>query len=352
MSFRLISDKISLPFMNQVFTEAAIARLSEFLEKNNQKSDIEILTPDASTREYFRINWQNQTAIACVYGEAFVAAEHSYLDVTALFLANDLPVAEVYEFDENLGIVIQEDFGNTILREFLHQSDNQTRDNLLNRAISLIAKIQLATVSSYERNSIASRLKFDEEKLGWELNFFKTHYFDTLRKIELSPDEDYSLNNEFNELSQWLTNHARVLCHRDFHAANLMLDKENRLRIIDHQDARIGTTSYDLVSLLLDRVYEMPEPGWLDAKKLFFLSEREKLGLEKIAPEDFDYEFQVQTVQRCLKAIGTFSYQSINRGKTHFIAYIEPMFRIVQTAAEKINQFPHLQNIISKILKD
>ena len=45
----------------------------------------------------------------------------------------------------------------------------------------------------------------------------------------------------------------RVLCHRDFHAANLMVDSKNHLRVIDHQDARMGPASYDLVSFLLDR---------------------------------------------------------------------------------------------------
>lgn len=334
--------------MNVIFVENAIARLQNFLEKNNQNTEFEVLTPDASTREYYRVTWKNQSAIACVYGEAFKAAEHSYLDVTALFLAGDLPVAEIYEFDETLGIVVQEDFGDTILRDFLQQSDNQTRDELLNRASSLIARIQSITPNAFERNSIASRLKFDEGKLGWELNFFKTHYFETFRKIKLSEEADQDLTDEFTELSKELEARARVLCHRDFHAANLMLDRNNQLRIIDHQDARIGAASYDLVSLLLDRVLEMPESNWLDEKKAFFLAEREKLGLEKIDRQDFDGEFQLQTVQRCLKAIGTFSFQSVMRGKTYFIPYIEPMFLIVRQAAEKLNRFPHLRHIITK----
>ena len=338
--------------MNEVYTEAAIARLHKFLEHHQQNKEIEVLTPDASTREYFRISWNKRAAIACVYGEMFKAAEHSYLDVTALFLANDLPVAEIYEFDENLGIVIQEDFGNSILREFLNQTDEQTRDELLNRAISLIAKIQAATSSAFERNSIASRLKFDEEKLMWELNFFKTHYFETFRKSKLTPDDELALTAEFNELARTLSQRACVLCHRDFHAANLMLDYDNRLRIIDHQDARIGTKSYDLVSLLLDRVSEMPDANWLDEKKLFFLAEREKFGLETTSAEDFDAEFQLQTIQRCLKAIGTFSFQSVNRGKIYFIPYIEPMFRIVREAAKKSDKFPQLQNIITNIINN
>ena len=336
--------------MNVIFVENAIERLRSFLKRNNQKTAIETLTPDASTREYFRVEWNGQTAIACVYGESFKAAEQSYIDVTALFLANYLPVAEIYSFDESLGIVIQQDFGDKILRDYIHHADDIPRNDLLNQSIRLIAQIQAATPDAYRRNSIASRLKFDEQKLLWELNFFKTHYFETYRRTKLADADEQALTVEFVELSRELDVRAEVLCHRDFHAANLMLDRENRLRIIDHQDARIGTASYDLVSLLLDRVVEPPDTSWLDEKKLFFLAERESRGLKAIDPNFFDEEFQLQTVQRCLKAIGTFSFQSIVRGKTHFIPYIEPMLLIVRQAAEKLNRFPNLQNIIAETL--
>ncbi len=163
--------------------------------------------------------------------------------------------------------------------------------------------------------------------------------------------DNEKLNEEFADLSQELETRANVLCHRDFHAANLMIDNKNRLRIIDHQDARIGTASYDLVSLLLDRILEPPQLEWLDEKKRFFLAERECLGLEKITFEDFDYEFDLMTVQRCLKALGTFSFQSVNRGKTHFIQYIEPMFRIVLRACIRLQKFPILQRIIKEQIK-
>lgn len=332
--------------MNVIFVENAVARLQDFLEKNNQNTRFEVLTPDASTREYFRVSWNGKSAIACVYGEAFKASEHSYLDVTALFRGENLPVAEVYKFDESLGVIVQEDFGDTILRDYLHQSDNATRDELLNRAISLIARIQSITPTAYERNSIASRLKFDEGKLGWELNFFKTHYFETFCRTKLSDEDDAALTDEFTELARALEVRARVLCHRDFHAANLMLDRTNQLRIIDHQDARIGAASYDLVSLLLDRITEIPDAEWLAEKKKMFLVERENLGLETIDPKDFDEEFDLQTIQRCLKAVGTFSYQSAIRGKTYFVPFIKPMLLIVRQTASRLEKFPRLQKII------
>lgn len=321
-------------------------RLEKFLLQKNQPVEIEQLTPDASTREYFRVRWNETQAIACVYPESFDVREQTYLDVTNLFLKGNLPVASVFDFDENLGVIILEDFGDTILREVLLASTETEREKLLNEAIKLIAKIQAATPLAYELNSIASRLKFDEEKLLWELNFFREHYFTSLKKQPLSDAENANLSREFTELVRELEANAKFLTHRDFHAANLMLDKNNNLRIIDHQDARIGAASYDLVSLLLDRVTTLPTPEWLAEKRAFFLDEREKLGLEKIDENDFSHEFRLQTIQRCLKAIGTFSYQSTFRNKTYFLPFIKPMFEIVLRAAEKLDRFPCLQKII------
>lgn len=321
-------------------------RLEQFLLERNQSADIEQLTPDASVREYFRVNWNGAAAIACVYPEPFAASAQTYLDVTNVFKAGGLPVAEIYDFNEKLGVIVHEDFGDTILRDVLKVSEAENKEQLINQAISLIARIQAATPKASEQNSISSRLRFDAEKLVWELNFFKTHYFETLLGNKLSKEEDFNISNEFDELSGELGTLAKVLCHRDFHAANLMIDYKKNLRIIDHQDARIGSIAYDLVSLLLDRVTETPSVEWLKEKKEHFLEKREKFSLETIIFKDFDNEFHLMTVQRCLKAIGTFSFQAVNRGKTHFVQYINPMFRIALTACEKLEKFPVLRQIL------
>jgi len=323
-------------------------RLEQFLSARHEPIDIDQLTPDASTREYFRVGWSGAKAIACVYPDAFVVAEQSYLDVTKLFLECGLPVAEVLDHDEKLGVIVLEDLGDSILREEISEADPESREDLINNAITLIPSIQAVTKAAYDMKSIASRLKFDEEKLLWELDFFKTHYFTTYRSEPLSADDDAKLVKEFTEISRELESKAKVLCHRDFHAANLMLDGENRLRIIDHQDARIGSAAYDLVSLLLDRVTEPPTAEWLAEKRRFFLTERERIGLGHIDEAEFAEEFRLQTIQRCLKAVGTFSFQSAKRGKTYFVPFIKPMFEIVVRAIENLDRFPHLRGIIEK----
>lgn len=322
-------------------------RLREFLSQKNQPQVITQLTTDASTREYFRVRWHEKPAVACVYpfNDLCKGQFEACLDVTGVFLSYGLPVAEIYAADAPQGIIIHEDFGDVILRNVLEYSDEAARENYLEEAIRLIARIQAATPKAFERNSIASQLRFDFEKLSWELDFFTEHYFTTLQKNPLPETDSKLLKTELDEVAKELEGMANVLTHRDFHAANLML-MDGELKIIDHQDARIGTASYDLVSLLLDRVTTLPTPEWLAEKRRFFLAEREKLGLEKLSEADYTYEFRVQTIQRCLKAIGTFSFQSATRGKTYFIPFIKPMFEIVLRAAENLNRFPNLQKIV------
>lgn len=325
-----------------------VESLKNFLVSREQPVDFESLTADASTREYFRIRWNGQSAIACVYPEPFDPAEQTYLDVTRLFVAGGLPVPEVIEFDGEFGVIVQEDLGDRILRDVLLEASPTRYARKLDEAISLIARIQTVTDKAYEMNSIASKLKFDEEKLFWELDFFMTHYFETFLGSRLSEADNAALTSEFRDLAKELESFATVLCHRDFHAANLMLDQRDRMRIIDHQDARIGSPTYDLVSLLLDRITEPPSREWLAEKRIYFLNVRRRLGLPALDEADFANEFRLQTIQRCLKAAGTFSFQSVNRGKTYFVPFIKPMFRISIRAAESLSRFPAIREILSR----
>ena len=332
--------------MTQPFNTSCQERLQYFLNQNQIHINPERLTPDASTREFFRIKYNNKNAVACVYPERFDKTLHQ-IDVTNLFIQSDLPVAKIYKVDFELGLLVHEDFGNNILRDFLENAESNMQQNLFSDAVSLIAQIQQATPKAFELNSIASKLKFDREKLLWELNFFKTHYFENLIKTTLTNDLNNALISEFDELATELETFAAVLTHRDFHTANLMLDEDNNLLIIDHQDARIGSVAYDLVSLLLDRVTNTPSETFLQKHKKLLLTKREDLGLEKISFEELDYEFNLTAVQRCLKAIGTFSNQAANFEKTHYTQYINPMFKIVLDICKSLSKYPTLQDILS-----
>jgi aminoglycoside/choline kinase family phosphotransferase len=335
----------------KAFTTSARERIAAYVSKREgaRKSNILALTPDASTREYFRIPWKKGTAVAAVYPEPFDPAVQPYLDITRLFIDCGLPVPETYDADGAAGIIVQEDLGDEQLCKLFETISEDEREALLEQAIEIIARIQTATDNAFERNSIASRLAFDEAKLSWELNFFFEHYFGSLRKENLRPAQAAELRAELNDIAAELAAVPRVLCHRDYHSANLLADKQGRIRIVDHQDARMGPASYDLVSLLTDRQPEPPSLAEMRAHRLHFLDQRRKQGLPAIDPDDFAKEFRLMTIQRGLKAIGTFSYQTAVCGRGAFYErHIRPTFLIVAQAAEWLERFPVLRRMIKE----
>ncbi|HEX8707218.1 MAG TPA: phosphotransferase, partial [Pyrinomonadaceae bacterium] len=248
---------------------------------------------------------------------------------------------------------IQEDLGDRQLRHIYEMCSEEDCEAYKEEAIALIAQIQAATPKAFELNSIAGRLAFDEAKLAWELNFFFEHYFGSLRREQLTHGEAAELKAEMNDIAADLSARPRVLCHRDYHASNLMVDKRNRLRIVDHQDARLGPASYDLVSLLLDRQPSPPSLAEVRSHRLFLLEERRLRGLDALDPDEFAREFRLMTVQRGLKAIGTFSYQTAvcGRGST-YAQFIRPTFQLVVQAAEWLERFPALRRAINQRLED
>jgi aminoglycoside/choline kinase family phosphotransferase len=331
-----------------IFDVSASERLLRFLEGRGIKDKLVVpLTPDASTRSYFRIPWQKGRAVAAVYPEPFDPEFHPYLDVTRLFSENGLPVPEVYAVDGQSGVIVQEDLGDRQLFRIFEDTPPDEADEYKEQAVKLIAQIQKATGAAYEQQSIASRLAFDEAKLSWELDFFVEHYFGSLRGEKLRHAEAAELKAELNDIAAELAASPRVLCHRDFHAANLIVDTYDQLRIIDHQDARMGPVTYDLVSFLLDRRLEPPSLAELRAYRLLLLDERRQLGLEALDPDEVAREFRLMTIQRGLKATGTFSYQTAvcKRGR-FYEHFIPPTLCIVLQAADWLDRFPALRRML------
>src|SRR6188508_57204 len=113
-------------------------RLTTFLEKRGFSNEIEELHPDASTRGYFRVWRDGGSAVACVYPQPSDPAVGIYIDVTELFLAGGLPVADIIDCDPVQAVVIEEDLGDRILRDEILTADATRKNDLLAKAIGLI----------------------------------------------------------------------------------------------------------------------------------------------------------------------------------------------------------------------
>ncbi len=317
---------------------------------------VQPLTPDASTRKYFRVAQAASpasTLIVSLYPDPFNQGDNTYLDATRLFERAGLSVPRIVTVADTKGIILQEDLGDTSLARWLAEAE--TRDDapgaetMLREAIDLIVRIQGATTLAYAINAIASTLAFDESKLSWELDYFFTHYFKSYRQLEIDEHETAAIREDLGRIARELAARPRVLTHRDYHGMNLMVDSSGTLRIIDHQDARMGPVTYDLVPLLVERRLRPVAPDWVEEQQRHFLALRRQRGLPAIALSDLQYEFQLMTIQRQLKAIGTFSYQTavVGRGEV-YERYIRPSIETVLRAMDSAGMpaYPALQKAL------
>jgi N-acetylmuramate 1-kinase len=314
------------------------------------------LTPDASTRKYYRVfsgAGSGETFIISLYPTPFNAHDNSFVDVSRLFERAGLPVPMIIDVADTDGIILQEDLGDTSLAKWLNEAsdrgDAKGAEDMMRRAIELIAQIQATTQTAYDMNSISSHHAFDEEKLSWELNYFFHNFFTKLRQRQFETEEADAIKLDLQAIAAELAARPRLLTHRDYHGMNLMIDHAGALRIIDHQDARMGPAAYDLVPLLLERRLAPVDESWVEEHRRFFRDAGAKLGLPKIEPEEFEYEFHLMTVQRQLKAIGTFSYQTAVVGRGEFYEkYIEPSIATVLRAMARpgMKEYPALRKAL------
>lgn len=311
------------------------------------------LAGDASTRRYFRLRLPDGTTfVVARYAEPFDPATHPYCDVTALFLAANLPVPDLFDVNGFLGMMLLQDLGDLRLQDWVPHATPDERLRVYRESVDLIIQIQEATPLAFERGSVAARLAFDEEKLGWELRFFYANFFEAYLQHPLPPEQKEEVLAECQEIARELAALPRVLTHRDFHSRNLMLC-DGRQYIIDHQDARLGPVSYDLASLLGDP-YVVLDENLVEEMFAYFIERKAARDRQWLHPSrwgEFRREYDLMTVQRLLKATGTYAYQTAVVGNSVYVPYIRRALEGALRALGRLDRFPALHRAVARVVE-
>jgi N-acetylmuramate 1-kinase len=294
---------------------------------------IEALSGDASTRRYFRVVVGESRAVGAVYPAPFSCGEEPFIEIQRLLSGWGVPVPAVLDCDGPRGAMLLEDLGDRTLQRVVEGglSPEETRE-LYREALRQLSAFQRA---SGQAGSTAScfRVAFDVEKLSWELHYFEKHFLEGLRGAKLGVEDRSTLALAFLRLAEELAAWPRVLCHRDFHSRNLMLHR-GTLYWIDFQDARLGPVTYDAVSLLQDSYVE------LEQDLVEELAEEFRQAAAPAEPrESFGRQLALTTVQRNLKALGTFGYHATVRGNSVYLPYVP---RTLASAREQLARQPEL----------
>jgi aminoglycoside/choline kinase family phosphotransferase len=314
----------------------ALALLREHLAERQgpgaAHTEIEPLFGDASTRRYFRLTLPGGTAVAALYPEPFDPERMPFLEVQALLEGYGLPVPRISAVDPGRGLVLLEDLGDLTLQERLKDASPREREGLYRVAVEQLARLQAEAARGPQRAS-CFEIAFDTPKLSWELHYFLKHFLETLRGRDLTAEDRAILGEAVHGLCEEIASWPRVLCHRDFHSRNLMCHAAS-LYWIDFQDARLGPATYDLASLLRDSYVDFEEE---------FVGERAEEFRQRALPgeprEVFARRFELMSVQRNLKALGTFGYMATVRQNPVYLQYVP---RTLANARRNLLRHPEL----------
>jgi aminoglycoside/choline kinase family phosphotransferase len=324
-------------------------RIDRYLQKSGLAArgpKVIPLTGDASDRKYFRVVMADgDSLVLALHAGAIDFETLPFANVNDLLRQVPLPVPAILGHDNADGLIALEDLGDVTLQAHLGAASPVEHAALYRQAVALVATLQRRGAELESDRYFPFGIAFDVEKLTWELDFFVKHFVEGYRNAALSEAQRAALAAEWAAIVGELAAEPRVLCHRDYHSRNLMLHR-GRLHIIDFQDARMGPDTYDLVSLLRDSYVDLTDRE-LDELIAYFLALK---GTSDAAR--FRERFDLMALQRNLKALGTFGFQTITRRNPVYIQYIPRTLRYARTNLAQYPRFARLREILAAHIEE
>jgi hypothetical protein len=326
-------------------------RIDQFLSEAGlagRGAKIVPLTGDASDRRYFRVLLrQDPSQVLAVHPGAIDFNALPFVNVCSLFTAMPVPVPQILGHSDALGIIALQDLGDVTMQAHLGAASPAEHAALYRQAVTFINTLQRRGAELASPDYIPYGIAFDADKLTWELQFFTKHFLEAYRGAALTDAARAALAREWAVIAEELAAEPRVLCHRDYHSRNLMLH-EGSLYIIDFQDARMGPDTYDLASLLRDSYVDFTEQQ-VEELIAYFLAQRSPSAG---GDPEFRRRFDLMALQRNIKALGTFGFQTTSRHNTVYIQYIPRTLNYVRANLTKYDRFARLRELLAEHLEE
>ena len=285
---------------------------------------------ESSQREFFRVKSIKRSLILMVVPAGIDESVSLFVTKGRFLKKNKVNVPEIFAYDENLGLILVEDFGDNLYQFNLDNSP----DLYYEQAINELIKIQSSNKDDIFLKSLNEEI-FD---MNWEL-FEKDFY----RNFLALSDEKllHKIKKNYNFVCSQLENQPKVVCHYDYECRNLIFTSSKKAGILDFQDALIGPIGLDLASLFKDLYYEWPEEKIHNWYKIYISKIKKKLGLE------LSFELLVKfidfaSIQRQIRILGKLSqvYQQLSREER-----IKDFPRLIDYLVETSSRYVELENL-------
>lgn len=163
---------------------------------------------------------------------------------------------------------------------------------------------------------------FGKREMKWDLNYFK---YEFLKPSGIEFDES-KLEDDFDaitsNISEYTSEDKMTLgfMYRDFQSRNILVEKGDRIMLIDFQGGRIGPVVYDIVSLLWQAKAAFGKEFKEEKLALYYRLMGKFRGKE--AEEQIRALFPDILLIRTLQVLGAYGFRGLVERKAHFLESI------------------------------
>ena len=305
--------------------------------------NVEKLKGDASARIFYRKKDKKTTSIIVYSNKDKKSNLLNYDSINQILLKNKIlaPVLLSKNYKENF-IEIQ-DFGNQTIFDILKKRKTN-KIKIFKQIVDLLENLQSIKQKKitnfnnreYTVPTYKSKILEDEAKL------FSEWYIE--KKIKKSNQKRFkkSYYKVIKNLVKKINLKNDTFVHRDFHISNLMM-VENKIGIIDSQDALIGNKAYDLASLIDDVRFKTSEK--LKNKIFSYYLKKQKF----VNKNSFKSDFDIISVLRNLKIIGIFTRLALRDKKKKYLKLIPYAWSLIKLRSKNKDIFKDLNNLLKII---
>ena len=299
---------------------------------------------DASFRKFFRKKNNNKNSIVVFAKKEKFKNLLVYDAINKILNKNKILAPNLYEENYKKSYIEIQDFGDeTIFKILLKKKSNKFK--YFKKIVKIL--IQIQSIKNRDIKDFKKKKyiipKYDKLILLKEARLFCDWYI----KKKLQKKNRDKFNKKFKRITEKLISNLKlnnnVFVHRDFHVSNLML-VNNRIGVIDGQDALIGNKAYDLASLVDD--VRLRTPAILKNKIYkFYINKQNNLNRAK-----FKNDFDILSVLRNLKIIGIFTRLAVRDGKKRYLKLIPRAWELINIRID--NQiFSELKKLLNQNFK-
>lgn len=287
-----------------------------------KKNKFEKVAGDASFRKFYRIKLNDKNYILIYCSKEKKNNLENYAKVNSFLVKNRILAPSLYKIDQKKNYMIIEDFGSKTFFTIIKEKKNKL--NYYKKIIDCLIQIQSIPFDQSLKRNINKQ--YNHKILFKESNLFFEWYVPKLiphkKEIKIFKKK---INVILLKLFTKLFFQNKFFVHRDFHVSNLM-SVDNKIGVIDSQDALIGNPSYDLASLIDDVRIETNSKLKKQIYEYYLLKCNKNIKKNK---KFFKDDFDILSVQRGLKILGIFSRLYLRDGKKSYLAYIPYMWKLL-----------------------